>query len=412
MKKATNAEIIAIGTEILLGEITDTNSVFIARALRDIGVNVFFMTSVGDNEGRIADAIRTALARAEVVITCGGLGPTVDDMTRQGVAAATDRGLTFHQPLLDQIAARFSGFRTKMSENNRRQAYAPDDAIIIENPVGTAPSFIVEVGDQCVISLPGVPREMKYLLIESVVPYLRQKYALEGSIIKARLLKVAGLGESVLDEMIGSDLLSAGNPTVGLAAHSGQIDVRITAKADSETEADRLIEQVESQLRTRIGDYVFGIDTDTIERALVDLIAERAHALTIVEAGIEPALSGRVGSVADSADVVQTVQSYADPAALGAALDVPELPLRRLAERAAEHFRPNGGVCMVVVAHPNMADDQADSREGSAVAVYANGVIRSRSYGFGGASDTARAWTGTWGMSTLWRLLREQHDAP
>src|SRR5690606_4292627 len=161
------------GTEILLGEITDTNSVYLARLMRDIGVNVFYMTSVGDNEQRIADAIRIALGRAQIVITCGGLGPTVDDVTRQAVAAATDRGLTFHQHLLDRIAERFSGFRMQMSQNNRRQAYLPDDALPIENPVGTAPAFIVEHGDKVVISVPGVPREMKFLMIEHVVPYLR-----------------------------------------------------------------------------------------------------------------------------------------------------------------------------------------------------------------------------------------------
>src|SRR5574341_2479699 len=130
-----NAEIIAIGTEILLGEITDTNSVHIARVLRDLGVNLYFMTSVGDNEQRIADAIRIALSRAQVVITCGGLGPTVDDMTRQAAARATKRGLTFHQELLDKIAERFAGFRANMTDNNRRQAYVPDNAIVIENPV-------------------------------------------------------------------------------------------------------------------------------------------------------------------------------------------------------------------------------------------------------------------------------------
>src|SRR5882724_5253624 len=166
MVQNVNAEIIAIGTEILLGEITDTNSVFIARLLRDLGINLYFMTSVGDNEKRIADSIRIALGRAQIVITCGGLGPTIDDMTRQAVADATDRGLTFHQDLLDQIAERFKGFRSQMTENNKRQAYVPDNAIIIENPVGTAPSFVVEQGDKVVISLPGVPREMKFLMNE------------------------------------------------------------------------------------------------------------------------------------------------------------------------------------------------------------------------------------------------------
>ncbi len=228
-----NAEVIAIGTEILLGDLTDTNSVFIARTLRDLGIDLFFMTSVGDNEKRIGDAIGIALSRAQIVITCGGLGPTIDDMTRQAVAAATGRGLTFHQELLDQIAERFKGFRSPMTENNRRQAYVPDNAVVIENPVGTAPCFAVEYGDQVVISLPGVPREMKYLLIEKVVPYLREHYGITGKIIKAKILKVAGIGESALDELIGKELLEAANPTVGLAAHSGQIDVRITAKAEN-----------------------------------------------------------------------------------------------------------------------------------------------------------------------------------
>src|SRR5664279_3009250 len=215
-----NAEVIAIGTEILLGDLTDTNSVFIARTLRDLGVNLYFMTHVGDNEKRIADAIRIALGRAQIVITCGGLGPTIDDMTRQAVADATGRGLTFHQELLDQIAERFRGFRATMTENNRRQAYVPDNAVIIENPVGTAPSFAVENDERVVISLPGVPREMKFLMIEKVVPYLRLRYGISGKVIKAKILKAAGIGESALDEMIGKELLEASNPTVGLAAHS------------------------------------------------------------------------------------------------------------------------------------------------------------------------------------------------
>jgi molybdenum cofactor synthesis domain-containing protein len=185
MTQQVNAEIVAIGTEILLGEITDTNSVHIARVLRDIGINLYFMTSVGDNEQRIADAIRIAMSRADVVITCGGLGPTVDDMTRQAVALATERGLTFHQSLLDKIADRFASFKVQMTENNKRQAYLPDDAILVENPVGTAPSFVVEYQGHSVISLPGVPRDMKFLLSEKIVPYLRERFNLSNEIIKA-----------------------------------------------------------------------------------------------------------------------------------------------------------------------------------------------------------------------------------
>lgn len=409
-----NAEVIAIGTEILLGDLTDTNSVFIARTLRDLGVNLYFMTSVGDNEARIADAIRIALGRAQIVITCGGLGPTIDDMTRQAVAAATERGLTFHQELLDQIAERFKSFRAQMTENNRRQAYVPDNAVVIENPVGTAPSFAVEYGDKVVISLPGVPREMKYLLIEKIVPYLRQRYGITGKIIKAKILKAAGIGESALDELIGKELLEASNPTVGLAAHSGQIDVRITAKAESTAEADTRIAEVEAQIRQRVDPYIFGVDTDTIEQALVTALARQNDKVVIGEIGVEPLVSRRLQAAPGSSEILESVVHYATPEALAQALGIDDAQaLRPLAERAADALCKLHHVhtALVVVSHPDALEDQSDSSEGSAVAVCVDGKMRSRAYGFGGGTDTAREWTGTWTMSMAWRMLRERIEA-
>lgn len=409
MSQELNAEVIAIGTEILLGDLTDTNSVFIARTLRDLGINLFFMTSVGDNEERIADAIRIALGRAQIVVTCGGLGPTVDDMTRQAVAAATDRRLTFHQPLLDAIAERFAGFRAQMTENNRRQAYVPDNAMIIENPVGTAPAFAVEVDDRVVISLPGVPREMKYLMNEKVVSYLRQRYDITSRIIKAKLLKVAGIGESALDELIGKELLEASNPTVGLAAHSGQIDVRITAKADTTAIADEMIGGVEEQIRQRVGAYIFGTDNDTIEQALIAALKEQNKLLVISEVGIDPVISERLKAATGAEDVLKTVVSYPTPDALCAVLGLPEQPpLRQLAERAVERLsqQHNFSPTIAVVSTPDSRDDHDDSTEGCAVAAYVTGQVRSRGYGFGGGTDTAREWTGTWAMSMAWRMLK------
>jgi len=410
MSQELNAEVIAIGTEILLGDLTDTNSVFIARTLRDLGVNLYFMTSVGDNEKRIADAIRIALGRAQVVITCGGLGPTIDDMTRQAVAAATDRGLTFHQPLLDQIAERFKGFRSQMTENNRRQAYVPDNAVIIENPVGTAPSFAVEYGDQVVISLPGVPREMKFLMIESVVPYLRARYGITGKIIKAKLLKVAGIGESALDELIGTELLEASNPTVGLAAHSGQIDVRITAKAESSAEADAMIAEAETLLRQRIEQYIFGTDGDTIEQALVAALSDRQQRVAIGEIGIDPVVSDRLKKARGADAIIAAVAAVPTPEVMRQHMNISEpLSLRQLAERAAEYFCQQNGVqvALVVVSRPDALEDHDDSSEGCAVAVAVGEKMRSRIYGFGGGTDTAKEWTGTWAMSMAWRMLTE-----
>lgn len=404
MSNDVNAEIIAIGTEILLGEITDTNSVFIARALRDIGVNLFFMTSVGDNEDRIESSIRIALSRAQVVITCGGLGPTVDDMTRQGVARATERGLTFHQHLLDAIAQRFNGFKMQMTENNRRQAYVPYDALIIENPVGTAPAFAVEVGDKVVISLPGVPREMKYLFTERVIPYLREKYQLGGKIIKARVLKTAGIGESMLDDAIGKELLEASNPTVGLAAHSGQVDVRITAKADTEAEADAMIADFDAKLRARIGRYIFGADEATIDRALVDTLLTHNATLLTMETGIEPIIGARLNALQPG---IASGGTFSSLAALAEAYGLNEdLPIRQLAEQTLQAACERAGITAgLAVASHSGTDDRADQDELSAVAVYVNGKVRSRTYGFGGNTEVAKQFTSTWAMAMVWRMM-------
>ena len=404
-----NAEIVAIGTELLLGEITDTNSVYLARQLRNLGVNLFFMTSVGDNEGRITDAIRLALGRAQIVITCGGLGPTVDDMTRQGVAAAAGRELEFHPHLLDAIAARFSSFRAAMTANNTRQAYVPKGALIIDNPVGTAPAFIVEEGDTCVISLPGVPREMKFLFEERVIPYLREHYQLGGSIIKARVLKTAGIGESVLDERIGNDLLMASNPTVGLAAHSGQVDVRITAKAATEAEADAMIGQFEAVLRERIGPYVFGADRDTLDEALQVALRDVGVGLAVWEAGVAPVLAERAGQVGQAGIPVETVQLQ-DEAAARERLKIPDTAtLREIAEAAARELSAQGGqsVAVAAISRAGDAGDQADSTERTALAVCFRGRVRSRSYGFGGHSSEAGQFLVTWAWAMAWRLLRD-----
>lgn len=410
MASNVNAEIIAIGTEILLGEITDTNSVHIARSLRDIGVNVYFMTSVGDNEGRIADVIRIALKRSNVVITCGGLGPTIDDMTRQAVAAATDRGLTFHQSLLDMIAARFASFRAPMSENNHRQAYLPDNAIPIENPVGTAPSFIVEYGDGMVISLPGVPREMKYLLAERVTPFLKDRFSLGTEVIKARVLRTAGLGESLLDDRLGKDLLEASNPTVGLAAHAGQVDIRITAKAESIEIANEMIDVVDEQIRERVGHYIFGTDDARIEQAVLDVLKGLDYTLAVLEVGIGDPVSSLLREVDADRRVFIGESVEADPQALSHSLSLsPALPIRELAEKAVEALIVSSGANagIAIVSYPSMGEIHADSDAGTAIAVRVGEQTRSRVYGFGGQSETAPRWTTTWSLSMLWQMLNE-----
>lgn len=289
------AEIITIGTEILLGEIIDTNAQYIARRLRDAGIDLYRKTTVGDNASRIADAIRQALQRCDIVITTGGLGPTVDDPTREAVAQAMNLDLEFHPELWDQIQARFRRFGRLPTENNKRQAFIPAGASAIVNPVGTAPAFFIDSNQRLVISLPGVPREMEYLLEHEVIPFLERRF-IDSGIIKARTLHTVGVGESQIDDIIG-DLEILGNPTVGLAAHSGQVDVRITAKASTEGEADQLIAGLESEIRSRLGDWIYGADQDSLAEIALHALKLRKWTLAVLEAGTAGELTSVLSSV-------------------------------------------------------------------------------------------------------------------
>ena len=285
----TSAEIITIGTEILLGEIVDTNTRYLARNLRGLGVDLYRTITIGDNEERIASAIRESMERADIVITTGGLGPTIDDPTREAVAKAAGVETEFREDLWQQVVATIARYGRTPSENQKRQAYVPKGALGIQNPVGTAPCFIVETPRNAVISLPGVPNEMEHVLHESIIPYLQKRFNLN-EVIKVRVLHCAGLGEGMIDEKI-ADLEMLSNPTVGLAAHTGVVDVRIAAKAKSESEANAMIAEIESQVRERLGPVVFGADEDKLEAVVLDLIARRGWTLTAIESGLDGLLA-------------------------------------------------------------------------------------------------------------------------
>jgi nicotinamide-nucleotide amidase len=281
----TSAEIITIGTEILLGEIVDTNTRHIALTLRALGVDLYRTITIGDNVDRIASAIHNSMERANIVITTGGLGPTIDDPTRDAVAKAIGVQTEFREDLWQQVVETIGRYGRKPSENQKRQAYVPQGAIGLKNPVGTAPCFIVEKENSLVISLPGVPAEMEHILHESVIPYLQKKFNLD-EIIKVRVLHCAGLGEGMIDEKI-SDLEMLSNPTVGLAAHTGVVDVRITAKAKNENEANAMMDEIESQVRERLGSVVFGVDEDRLEEVTLNLLAKKSLTLTAIESGLD-----------------------------------------------------------------------------------------------------------------------------
>ena len=306
-------EIIAIGTELLLGEIQDTNTATIARKFRDAGIDLYRTMIVGDNPERIAQAIREALTRSDIVITTGGLGPTVDDPTRLAVAKAFGTELEFHPKLWDQIQERFNRFQRRATENNRRQAYIPGGSTAIENPVGTAPAFFVEKDGKLVISLPGVPREMEHILQHAVMPLLDQHYQLNG-IIKTFVLHTAGVGESQVDEWIG-ELENNANPTVGLLAHPGQVDIRVAAKAGSEEEADALIAEMVSQVQKLVGVAIYGSDQETLEQVVLNRLALHNWQLSLVECGLGGAVAeklNRAGFDVDRARVLPELCQVAD----------------------------------------------------------------------------------------------------
>jgi competence/damage-inducible protein CinA-like protein len=313
-----SAEIITIGTEILLGEIVDTNTRYIARVLRGMGVDLYRTITIGDNVERIASAIHNSMQRAEIVITTGGLGPTVDDPTRDAVAKAIGVETEFREDLWEQVVATIARYGRKPSENQKRQAYVPKGALGIPNPVGTAPCFIVgypssnraeqsgsgdEAGvkESVVISLPGVPNEMEYILHESIIPYLQKRFNLN-EIIKIRILHCAGLGEGMIDEKI-ADLETLSNPTVGLAAHTGVVDIRIAVKAKNEAEADEMIAKIENDIRERLGPIVFGADEDRLETVTLNEVAKRGWTLAAIESGLDGLLARKIPHTASFADL-------------------------------------------------------------------------------------------------------------
>jgi nicotinamide-nucleotide amidase len=277
-----NAEIVTIGSELLLGQIVDTNSAWMAQRLAEIGVNLFYKTIVGDNAGRMREIISRALERSDVVITSGGIGPTEDDLTREIVAEVTGRQLVLDPTLLQQIEERFRKRGFIMTKNNEKQAYIPAGAIPVENPNGTAPSFIVEEPHGVIIALPGVPFEMQWLFEQRVIPYLREKFDLREMIV-SRVLKIAEIGESSVDDRIGHLIRHSTNPTVGVLAHPGQVDVRISVKTDSVEKAQALIAPLEQEVRAAFAHQVFAVDHGTMEDAVGTLLKAQGVSIAVIE---------------------------------------------------------------------------------------------------------------------------------
>ena len=281
------AEILSVGTELLLGQIVDTNAAYIARRLAELGITLYRKTTIGDNLARASAAVREALQRADVVIATGGLGPTEDDLTREAVADALSVRLVESPEVLASLARFFGARGACMTDNNRRQALCPEPGAggLIPNPMGTAPGVLFESGDKRVICLPGVPREMEQMMDSWVVPYLRDRRRGPGDaqVIKSKVVRTSGIGESALEALIFDLAHGHDNPTVATYAGGGECQVRVTARADSEPEADALIQSVLARLDARLGRLVYGYDADTLEEAVGRLLAHAGLTIACAE---------------------------------------------------------------------------------------------------------------------------------
>lgn len=380
----------------------DTNAAHIAQQLAAIGVDHYFTTTVGDNENRIVRVLHDALARADVVIATGGLGPTVDDVTREAVAKVVGRELVFHPELFEQIAAFFQRRGAPMSANNRRQAYVPAGAIVVENPMGTAPAFIVEVDEQAIVCLPGVPHEMTHLLRQQVLPYLCQKMG-EEAVILTRHIHTVGVGESSVDQAI-TDLMHSRNPTVGTRAHPGQTDVCVTAKAATRAEALQLLADMEKQVRERLGAVVYGVDEQTLPGVVIAALRQRGLTLALAEASTLGLIARRLLEADDSAHALAGVRLALTVADLARDLAVaPVAASGDLASAIALAVRDRYGADLGVAVVEGTQEVPT-----LCVALAAPDGVHLRQWPSRGRSDVAVMWTLYLSLDTLWQWLVPQ----
>lgn len=316
------AEIISVGTELLLGEIVDTNAPYLSGALSEIGIDVFYRVTVGDNAARLADTLKTALSRAELIITIGGLGPTQDDLTKESIAEALGERMVTDPESEKAIRELFERRGIHIVPSNMKQALRPESGIAIPNDMGTAPGLVVEKGGKTVIALPGPPGEFIPMVEGFVIPYLSRKSTGAPAVIVSKTLRVSGIGESAAEERI-SDLIGGKNPTIAPYAKSSEVHFRITAKASDRETALDMIAGLETQARERLGDYVYGTDDETLESVVVRMLVERGLKLALAESCTGGMVANRITNVPGSSEAfLAGVVAYSNKAKTDF-LDVP-----------------------------------------------------------------------------------------
>jgi len=414
-----NVELLAIGTELLLGQLVDTNTPYVAAQLADVGVNVFAAHTIGDNKARIVAAIRSSLERADGTITTGGLGPTVDDMTRDAVCEALGLESVLHQPSVDAMKAMLAsmGRPERDLENNLGQAYTPAGAYVLENPNGSAPGFVAfDARGKFVASMPGVPSEMKAMLGERLIPYLRERYDLRERITTA-IIHTIGIAEAEIDRRIGDLFASLENPKIAVLAHGYKCDVKVMAKAGSAGEAEALIAPVRAELERRLEGYVYGNDGETIEGAVQRELLRRGETIAVAESctggRVASALTATPGS---SAVFLGGVVAY-DNAVKMAELDVPadvlaahgavsEETARTMASGVRARLKTDVGFATTGIAGPDGGSEQKPVGLIWFALAMPDGRLLAEKMNFRGDRNAIQARASTYALGMLWRALK------
>ena len=411
-----SVELIAVGTELLLGQLTDTNTVFVAQMLAENGIDVYGTHTVGDNLGRISLTMRAALERVDGVITTGGLGPTVDDLTKEAACDALGIDVELHEPSLKQMQDFFAHIGREMRENNRKQAYVPRGSLVLENPRGTAPGFVAfGSSGKFIACMPGVPHEMRPMLTGLLIPFLRERYGLRDAIY-TRVLHTVNIGESEIDHRI-DDLFRAGeNPKIGVLAHEGLCDVKIMAKADSRARAEALIAQPETEIRGRLDGFIYGADETTLAAAVHELLQGRGETIAVAES----CTGGRIAALltatpGSSRSFVGGVVAY-DNSVKISSLGVSERTLERygaVSEEVAREMAAGARSALAAtyaIATTGIAGPDGGSEEKPVgfvwFAIAGPGDIATQRFNFRGDREAIQRRAATMALGLVWRSLR------
>lgn len=362
-------EIIAIGTELLLGQIVDTNSSWMGGQLALAGIDSHYQTKVGDNQARMVECLKLALSRSDAVICCGGLGPTQDDITREAIAEVMGVKLVRHDWIGEHIRAMFEKRGRKMAPSNLRQADVPEGAAPIEQMPGTAPGLVCPIGEKVIYAVPGVPHEMRTMMEGTILPDLKRRAGVT-SVIKSRVLRTWGFSESGLADHLAdriAELDTSGQATLAFQASGIEgIKVRITTKAESDDDAATALSNEEAVLRELIGDYIFGTDDQTMESVVLDLLRERNQSLAVAEGITGGLLANRLAAVAGSAEVfrgsVLAHQPEVRETLLGLPADTPfatEDAAKAMATGIRKHLNADIGLAATGVVGPNDEEGHA-----------------------------------------------------